>query len=207
MYFIGSSVRDRVTHRLMQLLVASNIRLRGLTVGKCSPKGNCPRFRESLRNCGVGDEQIEAVIRAWNYQEFRRNSSIDQAAGVFHIFIRKQIESADADECGRKSGEIFDARRNRACRNRGRAGWDTEERSPGETIRARVPNELSDIGRNLVSAAGSIVERRINKQLKQDGNFAAIARGNGELRRKAAAGAFSAYGDALAIHAQLVRIF
>jgi len=41
--------------------------------------------------------------------EFRRNSGIDQAAGAFHIFIHKQIESADADECGRKSGEIFDA--------------------------------------------------------------------------------------------------
>src|SRR5271156_608555 len=113
MYFIGSSVRDRVTHRLMQLLVASKIRLRGLAGGKCSPKRNHPRFRESLRNCGVGDEHIEAVKRAWNYQEFRRNSGIDQAPGVFDIFIHEQIESADADECGRKSGEIFDARRNR----------------------------------------------------------------------------------------------
>ena len=106
------------------------------------------------------------MIRAWNYIEFRRNSGIDQAAGVFHILIHKQIESADADECGRKSGEIFDARRNRACRNRRRAGRDAEKRSPGETIRARVPNELSDVRRNLATAAGAIVECRINQQLK-----------------------------------------
>src|SRR3984885_11776410 len=98
--------------------------------------------------------------------EFRRNSGIDQAAGVFDVFIHKQIESADADECGWKSGEIFDARRNRACRNRRRASRDAEERSPAETIRARAPNELSDIRRNLASAAGSVVERRINQQLK-----------------------------------------
>ena len=39
----------------MQLLVASKIRLRGLAGGKCPSKGNYPRFRESLRNCGVGD--------------------------------------------------------------------------------------------------------------------------------------------------------
>src|SRR6204780_3002461 len=179
-YFIGSSVRDRVTHRLMQLFVARKTRLRGLAGGKCSPESNRPRFRESLRNCGVGDQQVKAVIRAWNYVEFRGNSGIDQAAGVFHIFIHKQIESADADECGRQSGEIFDARRNRAGRNRGRAGRDAEQRSPGETIRARVPKELSHIRRNLASAAGSIVERRINQQLKEDGNFAAIASGNGE---------------------------
>ena len=57
------------------------------------------------------------MIRAWHYMEFRRNSGIDQAAGVFDIFIHKQIDSADADECGRKSGEIFDARRNRAKRH------------------------------------------------------------------------------------------
>ena len=98
--------------------------------------------------------------------EFRGNSGIDQAAGVFDIFIHKQIESADADECGWKSGEIFDARRNRACRNRLRAGRDAEKRSPAETIRGRVPNELSDRRWNLASAAGSIVERRINQQLK-----------------------------------------
>src|SRR5580658_4660698 len=65
--FHWSSVRDRATHRVMQLLVASKVRLRGLAGGKCSPKGNYPRFRESLRHCGVGDEHIEAVIRAWNY--------------------------------------------------------------------------------------------------------------------------------------------
>ncbi len=98
--------------------------------------------------------------------EFRRNSDVNQAAGVFDIFIHKQIESADADECGRQSGEIFDARRNRACRNRRRAGRDAEERSPAETIRARVPHELPDIRRNLASAAGAIVECRINQQLK-----------------------------------------
>src|SRR5580704_12473180 len=166
MYFMGSSVRDHATRRWMRLLVASKIRLRGLAGGKCSPKRNCPPFREALRNCGVGDEHIEAVIRAWNYMEFRRNPGIDQAAGVFHIFIRKQIECADANECGRKPGEIFDARRNRACRNRGRAGRDAEERSPGETIRARVPKELSDIRRRLPSAAGAIVERRIDQPLK-----------------------------------------
>src|SRR5271154_3698947 len=107
MYFIGSSISNRVTHRLMQSLIASNCRLRGLAGGKCSPQGNHPRFRESLRNCGVGDEHIEAVKRTWNYQEFRRNSWIDQVAGVFDIFIHKQIEGADADECGRKAGEIF----------------------------------------------------------------------------------------------------
>jgi hypothetical protein len=105
---------------------------------------------------------------------------MDQAASVFDIFIHKQIESADADACGRKSGEIFDARRNRARRNRRRAGRDAEERSPAETIRARVSNELSDIRRSLARAAGSIVERRINQQLKKDWNFAAIARGNCE---------------------------
>jgi len=27
----------------------------GLAGAKCSPKGNHPRFRESFRNCGVGD--------------------------------------------------------------------------------------------------------------------------------------------------------
>src|ERR1700722_20000382 len=98
MYFIGSSVRDRVTHRLMQLLVASKIRLRGLAGGECSPQGNCPRFRESLRNCGVWNQHIEAVIRPRNDMEFRRDSGVDQAAGVFDIFINKQIERADADE-------------------------------------------------------------------------------------------------------------
>jgi hypothetical protein len=107
------------------------------------------------------------VTRSGNYMELRRNSGIDQAAGVFNIFIHKQIDSADADECGRKSGEVFDARRNRACRNHRRAGRDAEEGSPGETIRARVPNELSDIRRNLASAAGSIVERRIMKAALQ----------------------------------------
>src|SRR6202030_2504218 len=139
--------------------------------------------------------------------EFRRNSDINQAAAVFDIFIHKQIESAEADEGGRQSGEISAARRNGPCRNRRRAGRDAEKRSPGETIRARVPKELSDKRRNLASAAGSIVKHRINQQLKQDRNFAAIARGNGELRRMAAAGAFSAYGDAFAIHAELFGTF
>src|ERR1700683_211830 len=133
-------------------------------------------------------------------------AGVVETARVFHIFIGEEIDGPHHDERGRESGEIFYARRNRTGRNVGRTSGNAKERSPAKAVRCWSPDELAHEWRSLATAAGAVVEHWVDEHLEEDGNFFAVASGDGQHGGMSAAGTFSADGDALGINAERIGV-
>src|ERR1700727_1406858 len=85
---------------------------------------------------------------------------------VLHIFFAKKIDRADTDKGGRKPAQDFHSGRNRTRWHRWRSRWNPQQRAPAKSICRFGPNEMTDMGRGAMGAAGSVVKHWVYQALK-----------------------------------------